>query len=344
MKKKNLLENIFFANSMPLGLDIGSFSVKMAQVKTSSFSKKMSLSFSLAPVRGDKSREKVIEAIKEAYRNLGADTKKVNISIYGQNIVMRYVVLPSMTKEDLHKSLEFELEKYIPYKKEDAVIEYYKLANLSDSKMIVLLVAALRRSVIDRVNLVKEAGLEPQSVNVDALVLSETIKTFPTRTKGVVALLDVGHRFSKLVVMENDVPYFSRDVITGEYNIMQAISNKLGVTYDNAKELGCNPGDKLDEITKAITYELNSLVDELSLSFEYCDRNLEKKVTRLFLTGGGSKVKILSEYLKKIPNLKIEFLDPVQNFKISSSIRAEDAALLKEYSSLLSVAVGLALG
>lgn len=341
--KKNLLDSLFFPGSTPLGLDIGSFSVKITQIRTSSFSKKKKITFSIVPIKGDRSKEKVVEAIKEAYKNLAVDTKKVNVSVYGQNIVMRYVVLPNMNKSDLKKSLEFELEKYIPYKKEDAVIEYYKLATLSDNRMTVLLVAALRSSIADRISLVKEAGLEAQSINVDALALSEAIKVIPSRSKAVCAVLDVGFKFSKLLVLENDIPYFSRDICTGEFDIIQAISNKLGLPYENALALGCNPADKLADITKAVSYVLNSLSDELALSFEYCDRNLEKKVSCLYLTGGGAKVAVLQEYLKNALKIKIEFLDLLQNFKISLPEKPGNENLIKESKALLSVSVGLAL-
>lgn len=343
MAKKNLLDSLFYPGSTALGLDIGSFSVKIVQIRISSFSKKKKIAFSIVPIKGDRSKDKVVEAIKEAYKNLAVDTKKVNISVYGQNIVMRYVVLPVMKSTDLQKSLEFELDKYIPYKKEDAAIEYYKLANLSDNRMIVLLVAALRSTISERISLVKEAGLEPQSINVDALALSEAIKVIPSRSKAVVAVLDVGYRFCKLLVLENDIPYFSRDINTGEYDIIQAISNKMGLPYENALALGCNPADKLADITKAVMYVLNSLSDELSLSFEYCDRNLEKKVSCLYLTGGGSKVVVLQEYLKKALKFKIDFLDPLQNFTVSLPEKPGNADLIKESKALLSVAVGLAL-
>jgi len=342
MPLENFLKNIFLSPPAPLGLDIGNFSVKIAQIKRSRFSKKRLLSFALAPIKDNKSPDNVIEAIKQAYKDLSTDLKGVNTSICGPNIITRYIILPSMGRGDLYKSLEFELEKYIPYKREDAVIDCRILAKLPNNRMIVLLVAVERRLIQDRVSLVRSAGLESQSINVDALALSETFRALFAHPKGVVALLDIGYRMTKLVVIQDGIPYFSREIQTGEHNIIQIVSEKMGIDLDKARDLLHNPADKTNEILTGIKSELNSLLlDDLLLSFEYCERDLEKKVELMYLTGGGSRNKILLESLGKIPDLKISPLDPLQNFKISSSRTEKE---LEEFAPFLAVAIGLAFG
>lgn len=342
MPLEKFLKNVFFSPPAPLGLDIGNFGVKIVQIKINRFSKNRLLSFALAPIKDNKSPDNVIEAIKQAYKDLSTDLKSVNTSICGPNIITRYIILPSMSRGDLYKSLEFELERYIPYKREDTVSDCRILAKLPNNKMVVLLVAVERRLIHERVSLIKSAGLELQSINVDTLALSETFRALFTRPKGVVALLDIGYKITKLVAMQDGIPYFSREIQTGEHNIIQIVSEKMGIDLDKAKDLLRNPTDKSNEILTGIKSELHSLLlDDLLLSLEYCERDLEKKVELMYLTGGGSKNKILLESLGKIPDLKIAPLEPLQNFKISSS-RSEKE--LEEYAPFLAVAIGLAFG
>ena len=340
MQRGNFLKGVFSPSRTYIGLDIGNFNIKIAQVKKRRFSKERVLSFAIVPIGGDKSKDRIIEAIKEACKNLGLDSKKVNLSIAGPCIMMRYIIIPSMSEKELSQSLEVELEKYIPYKGEDVVVDHRILTKLSDNQILVLLVAAERKLINERVNLIKDAGLEPQLINVDALALIEAFRVILPRPKGVVAILDIGYQLSKLVVMEDDIPYFSRDIETGEYDIIQMISEKMNIDFDLAKEWGYHPKDKLKEITEIVKPGIDNLLDELFLSFEYCERNLEKKVEQLYLSGGGSKVKVLLESIEKNPNLKIDFWESTQGFKISPSITNEE---LKEYSPLLAVAIGLAL-
>ena len=340
MPLENFLKNVFLSPPAPLGLDIGNFSVKLAQIKRSRFSKDGLLSFAVAPIKGNKSPDDVIEAIKQAHKDLSTDSKNVNTSICGPNIITRYIILPSMRRGDLYKSLEFELERYIPYKREDTVIDCRILAKLPNNKMIVLLVGVERRLIQERVSLVRSAGLELQSINVDTLALSETFRALFSHLKGVIALLDIGYKITKLVVMQGGIPYFSREIETGEHNIIQIVSEKMGLDLDKARYSVYNPTDKSDEIAKIIKSELHSLLlDDLLLSLEYCERDLEKKVELMYLTGGGSRNKILLESLGKIPDLKISPLDPLQNFKISSSKTEKE---LEESAPLLAVAIGLA--
>jgi type IV pilus assembly protein PilM len=221
------------------------------------------------------------------------------------------------------------------------IIDYHVLAQLPNNQMIVLLIAVERRIIEERINLVKQAGLDPQLINVDGLALMEAFKSALPGSKGVVALLDIGYRLSKLVVMENDIPYFSRDIETGEQEIIQTISEKLGMDFNLSKELLYKRKDMEKDVTEAIKPVLNGLLEELSLSFEYCERNLNKKADRLYLSGGGSKVKILFESIGKIPNFKVDIWDPTKGFNVPSFSTNEE---LIEYAPILAVAVGLALG
>jgi len=337
-----MLKNIIpgSGGSAKIGLDIGNFSIKMAQLQTRAFTKGKVLVFSSCLIEGDKTPDKVIEAIKEAHKQLGTNSKQVNLSISGPNVITRYVIIPKMDQSDIARALEFELEKYLPYKRDAVNSEFHVLSTLPNNKNLVLLVAAERGFINERMSLVREAGLVPSSVNIDFLALSEIFKTVLPDVKRTVALLDVGYRLSKLVILEKGVPYFSRDLETGEYNIIQMISKGMGLDFDAAKLLEIDPKDKAVEVGKIIKTEFNSLIDELSLSFEYCERNLDKRIDTLYLTGGGCRMNLLLESFEKIPNLRVNFFDPTLGSKATSSL---SAGKMKEYAHFLAVSIGLAL-
>jgi len=343
MQISGLLKKISFpfSSAMPLGLDVGNFSVKLVQVKRSGLNKERILSFAVVPLSPEGSKGAVISAIQQACQQLSAGSNKVNISICGPNVIVRYIILPYMQEKDLAKSFDFELERYIPFKRQDAVVDYRILARLSNNQMVVLLVAAEERFIQERIELVKGAGLEPQIVNVDAFALMSAFRAATADSKRVTGILDVGYHLSKLVVFESDIPYFSRDIEIGEREILQVVSERLGIDFNLAKELSYqDKEDKHKQIAEAVATTLGSLLSELSLSFEYCERDLEKRVEQLYISGGGSRIKVLLEALAGLPDLKSNIWNPVQGFRLAPEVAPGS---LEEYSHLLAVAVGLAL-
>jgi type IV pilus assembly protein PilM len=337
----------FFESVIPesaLGVDIGSYSVKVAQIKGKQFSEKKFLSFAVKDIPQPRSPETIVAALRLACEEIKIDSNKANLSLYGPEIIMRYITLPALETFDLSHCLEFELERYIPGKqKSNMVIDYKILYRLPNNQMMVLLIALEKQIMEERINLIKGAGLVPQRVNLDCLALIDAYKTLavPHKNQEVVAILDIGYTVSKLVVFHGDTPYFSRDITIGVFNFLELISENMGLVQAAASDLIFNPKDKTKEVFEAIRLNLNSLNDELRLSFEYCGRNLQKKVNQLFLSGGGSKIRMLDEPLATSLNVKVDLLDVTQSFIVPSTLKQER---LKEGAPLISVAIGLAVG
>jgi len=338
MESVDFLKDFFVTPS--IGLDIGSFSVKLALIRKTTLKKETFLSVATAPIKNAPSREGIIEAIKEVFSQVKTDCRKINLSVCGPNVIMRYIILPHMKEKDLFKSLEFELEKYIPYKKEEVMTDYRILAKLANNKILVLLVAVERGFIQERIELVKELGLEPQLINVDSLALVEAFKATNPSFKGVAAILDIGYKISKLVVLDNDVPYFSRDIETGEYEIVQTISEKFSLPFEKAKALAYEPQEKREQVAESVNLVLSNILEEINLSFEYCERNLEKKVEYMFLSGGGCRISVLLDSFNHMPGLRLDFLDPTRGFKLAPPSAEEG---IKAHAPLLGVAIGLAL-
>ncbi len=339
MPKIDYLKDFFSKSTdSALGLDIGNLNVKLCKVDSL---KNKAFSFATAPIQPEGPTEKIVGAIKEAHRLLNAGTNKVNISLCGSNVLVRYVVLPQMKDADIRKSLDFELEKYIPYKKEDTVIDFCVLKRLVNHKALILLAASERRVIQDRVNLVREAELEVSSINIDCLALYNTFKFIYPDFKGVVGLLDVGYKMTKLVILDNSIPYFSRDIESGRYNALQLLGNKMSLSINKAEEfemgLSGNSPENILEITGSY---IRYLVNELLLSFEYCERDLNKKVERIYLTGGGSNTKGLSDELQKILAIPVDFLDLRHTLKVAPSSGSK--ASLNNVANL-AVSMGLTL-
>ena len=324
------------------GLDIGAFSVKAVEIKKNWLKKQARLTFAVTDVAEEGSKEAIIAAIKQSVKAAGIDSIRANLSFSGANIITRYMLMPKMPERDLINSLEFELVKHIPTRLEDMVIDYQVLDKALDNQMLVLVVGAERRIIAERIELVKQAGFVVRSVNVDCFAILEVFQRFNIplpKDNGSVALLDIGHRVSKLAVLEGNLLRFSRDIILGGYDLTKAVSERMNTDLKSAEALKRSIKDKSDELSGIAGLSLNGILDELRLSFDYCERMTQKKITRIYLSGGGARLKDIDEFFASGLEMGVSFWNPLGNFQLSASSSKEE---LEAKSSLLATAIGLA--
>jgi type IV pilus assembly protein PilM len=155
-----------FGSKELIGLDIGSSSIKLAHVKStgSEYGVKKFGVFPLPPdaiVDGAiMDHATVIEGVKTALRELKVREKEVATSLSGHSVIIKKVVLPTTTPEELEESIQWEVEQYIPFDIKDVKIDFGdRPAEGRPAKMDVLLVAVKSDLVNDYISVVKDAGL-----------------------------------------------------------------------------------------------------------------------------------------------------------------------------------------
>lgn len=322
------------------GLDIGNFSVKAAEIK-----KKSQLKFAVGDIAEEGQKETVIFAIKQCLRSSGIASQQVNLSLSGTNIITRYMLMPKMSQKELISSLEFELVKHIPTRLEDMLIDYQIIDRALDGQMLVLVVGAEKRIIAEKVELVKQAGLTARSINVDCFAALEAFQRVGPlsfgKDSGSIALLDLGHRASKLVVLEAKLVRFSRDIILGGYDLTKVISERMNIDLKSAKELKHKADiSKSEEAATIMSSSLNSILDEIRLSFDYCERLTQKKISRMYLCGGGARLKGIEGFFASGLEIEVKPWNPLENSHLTISIPKEEI----ETNGLLSAtAIGLAL-
>lgn len=331
------------ASSGIFGLDIGTFSIKAAEIKKKWPQKKAQLAFSVLDIAEGSSRDTIIAAIKQCVQSAGITSNGVNLSFSGANIITRYMLMPKMAPKDLVSSLEFELTKHIPGRLEDMVIDYQVLDKSLDNQMLILVVGAERRIIAERVELVKQAGFTARAMNVDCFALLGAFQYFnlaSSKDSAPVALLDMGHKVTKLLVLEKNIVRFSRDIMLGSFDLTKAISERMNMDLKSAEELKRNIQDKSSEAGTIINSNLNGILDEVRLSFDYCERLTQKKIVRLYLSGGGARLKDIDEFFRSMLEVEVSFWNPVDKCQLRNPALREEA---EAKSSLLATAVGLAL-
>src|SRR5205823_11919056 len=173
-------------SKLALGLDIGSSSVKLVQLKEAKRGYILE-AFGVAALPPEAIVDGALmnsTAIVEAIRGLVAQYKLKNreaaIGVSGHSVIIKKISMPRMTQEELEESIQWEAEQYIPFDVKDVNIDTQILnpdANDATGQMDVLLAAAKKDMINDYTTVVSEAGLLPVVADVDAFAVQNMFST-----------------------------------------------------------------------------------------------------------------------------------------------------------------------
>jgi len=336
----NLFEKKFAKPDVSVGLDIGSHSVKVSEIK------QVKDTFSLnglgyGQLSGSEPKE-ISDTIKKVCDEAKISSKKVNASIFPEGTIVRYLLLPNMSPEELDKAMNFEIERYIPFGKEPVVSDYQVLKEDPAKKNMQILLVAARKNVVEqKVKIIQDAGFDPQVITIDSLVLKNAFEiNYPEKKDVTVGLLNIGSKITNINIVRDKFSYFMRDIHLGGENITHLIKEMLDIDNEQAELLKQNPGDKEEEIFKAIEPMLGNLLNEIFLSFDYYESEFGMVVDEVYVSGGTANLKRLSNFLSENLGRDVYSLDLTKNLMIGSNVSPEQ---LKSVSSGIAIAIGLAL-
>jgi type IV pilus assembly protein PilM len=336
----------------PIALDIGSTFIKLVQLKGSNKNYQL-VKFGMVPLPPEVIVEgavmdagRVVEAIKELLASQKVKTKEVVISVSGSSVIIKRVSVADMTDEELAESIKWEAEQYIPFSIDDVNVDFQKLgAGAAEGQADVLLVAVKKDKINDYVNLVKEAGLEPVVMDVDAFAMANMYELNYAFEEGTTALLNIGASVMNINILKDGVSIFTRDITVGGNRYTEALQRDFGLTYEDAEKV--KRGEEVEvadkeQIAGAMSSVTDDIVAETQRSFEFFRSTTgSDKVSRVLVSGGCARIGNFTSVLSERLEIPVEVVDPFKKIKIDS--KRFESAVIAESAPLCAVAVGLAI-
>lgn len=335
-----------------VGIDIGSSSVKLVQLKEQKGAYHL-LNVGIVPLPPEAivdntlmDSSAIVHAIKNLIGSLGIKVKDVACSISGNSVIIRKIVLPAMPPEELEDQITWEAEQYIPFDINDVNMDFQILSpdNVDPSKMNVLLVASKKDIINDYVAVFNEAGLQLSVVDVDSFTVQNAFEiNHDPSPDEVLALVNVGASVMNINVVKDGITLFTRDVQMGGNLYTEDIQKQLGLSgieSESMKMLAMEAGNSallevIAKVNETITQEIRR-----SLDF-YNSTTNEDRITRIYLSGGCSKVCNLLEAINDKLGLPVEMINPFAKLKFNE--KDFDPEYLQEIAPLMAVTVGLAI-
>ncbi|MGE5675483.1 MAG: type IV pilus biogenesis protein PilM, partial [Mycobacterium leprae] len=206
------------------------------------------------------------KAIRQAVKAAGIKARKAAIAVHPQVAFLRTLSFPVMPAAEVRGVIELQPERYIPNAGgEETQFDFAILPHPPEAaQMSVVVAAAPRRVVADLMKACRVAGLTPVSVDMEPLALQRAVlaaqRDMPDDT---VAVVDLGEGQAKISLFDQNVPVVSRVLAVGA---------------------GAGPaatGEAVGEATEDLFLDIRR-------SLEYGLSQSNRRLSRLFVTGGGA--------------------------------------------------------
>ena len=336
------------------GLDIGSSSIKMVELDGKANSLNLvSLGFENLPgdtiIDGQIMELNVVsDVIQSVCANHQVNATSVVTGVSGHSVILKNIVLPPMSREELEESIDWHAEEHIPYDLADVSLDYQVTAESPEATHV--LIAACKRERIDNIKqAIQLAGKTPVIIDVDTFALQNCYEVnYNPSENDVVTLLNIGASTMNVNIVKGTRSLFTRDITVGGSQFTDVLQRSLGLNFQEAEAVKRGVVDASSGIEeKSIEPLMNNVTEivamEIQKTFDFyratTDDN-ETVVQKILISGGGSKLAGIAQELSTRLELPVEVLDPFRNIKVDP--KKFDPDYLAEIVPEMAVAVGLA--
>jgi len=313
-----------FSNPKSLGFDLSNFSLKIVELKKEKGGLKLTFFKNFLIPEGIieggeiKKEKELTEILKEARKEI--KIRNIIVSLPEEKLFLDIIQLPLMSERELRKTIQFEMENYIPFPIEEVYFDFEKVEFVFDQqKYQEILITAFSKKIIDTyLKVLKNVDFQPIVLEPECFSISRALikKDKPSE---FILILDLGENrtgftlfFGKNVRFTSTIPFSSRQ-------LTKVIAEELKITFEEAEKIKKEQGlEKEGQIKEILNPFLFGLIKEIKNLLEYYfthNPKIQKQfngisLEKILLCGGGANLKGLTEFLSSELKIKVEKGNP----------------------------------
>jgi type IV pilus assembly protein PilM len=302
-----------------IGLDIGSYSVKVATVSASFRALQWTEFREYVIPHGERDRPE--RAADEALQKVAEEARELTpmtvTAISADRVMTRFVSLPFSDRKRIDSVLGFELEGQLPYGVDDFLYAYERLPSIEENHSTIFAAAVARQHLGAHLEKLLEFGLDPRVVTINAAAYLNLCRHMSP--EGCVAIVDIGHHTTDTCIVLDGELVMTRSVGRAGLAVTQAIAERMDLPFEEAETLkhaeGRLPGRDSGEnapLVDAAVEALNPLLIALRQTMRAQYERTHHRVDKVILTGGCSRLVNMRHWLESSLNV------PVQTFALST--------------------------
>jgi type IV pilus assembly protein PilM len=340
---------LFGRNRSSIGLDIGSGFVKVVEVDHSGDQPEV-VRVAMRPLLPDAIVEGEImdyglvsEAVAGLFQDLGKKGADVVTAVGGHDVIIKKIEMDRMKEADAREVIRWEAEQHVPFDIKSVELDFQILdPEGMGSQMQVLLVAAKRELVDNKVGLLQDAGVNPVVIDIDAFALHNAFEhNYPEAQQGIIALVNIGHETTNVNILEDGVPILTRDIPLGSRRIREDLQRERGLTAEQAEDVV-----QARETVQDLESFVESSADEVAVGIERASAFLMTRedgdsVGKIFLSGGGARIPGMARTLGRRMGVATELVNSFERTPVKPGAAGDVS--IEEAAPMLLLPLGLAL-
>jgi len=362
----NLL-NQFFPSQQKgtsvLGIDIGSSSIKVIQLKKKNGKAVLETygELALGPYAGTElgrsaiiPAEKLSEAIKDLLKESNTTTVDSGMSISIGSSFVVFIKIPTTNEKNLADMVPLEARKYIPVpisevtldwwavpKDDSTVSEFQNGEKVEEEKGTEVLLVVIHNDALNKNrDIQKLAGL---NVTFSEVEVFSTVRAALEPSLEPQMVMDFGAGSTKVFIVERGVLKASHVINRGSQDITLAISKSMNISFDEAEKLkrtnGILENNSNTGVSEVSSVTVDYIFSETGRFVLGYYKKSGKKLSKITLTGGGALLKGIKEKAQSSFETTVAVADPFSKLEYPAFLQE----VLKTAGPEFTVAIGLAI-
>jgi type IV pilus assembly protein PilM len=293
--------------------------------------------------------EAVSEAVLRVWKKSGTKIKHVALGMPPAAVITKKIILPAGLAEDqLEVQVESEASQYIPFALDEVSLDFDVIgpAPNSPEDMEVMLAAARREKVEDRVAILEAAGLTATVMDIESYAARSAAQRAIDEKEGaaegqIVALFQIGAQATHISVLQNGETIYEREQPFGGIQLTQDIVRAYGLSFEEAearKKAGDLPdnygADLLTPFLENAALEVTRAIQFFFTSTPYT------RIDQIYLAGGCAVLPGLLDIIASRTKISSAVISPFKGMQLGPSVREQQ---LRNEAPAYLVACGLAL-
>jgi type IV pilus assembly protein PilM len=319
----------------PIGIDIGTRSIKAAQLEFGGDrGRVVALAQHALPISLESPADRT-EAVRTGLSNLqrlGAFSgRDVVLSLNAQQLFVQNVRVPRLPDEELAKVVRWEAEERLPEDFGEAEVRHLVAGDIrapassgegSEIRREVIVLACRRKEIQESIALVESLRLRPIGIDVSALAMARACQPMLRRKadeQSAFLFIDLGAGMSTAVVTRGQEILLIKQLPAAGQSMDRAVARKLRLNVEDAalarQQWASKDDSAIDPdlgrvVGEAVRAEIETMAGELLMCIRYHSVTFRgNRITKALLFGGECNTRTAEQLASRI-DIPCELSDP----------------------------------